>query len=881
MKARHMSASDRWFRLLLHFYPQDFRDDMGKDLVETYKERAREARGSGLKLGGVWLAALRDSLRNGLGERLRPAVAWRRAGYWGRDMERVGRRLWQKPLFFMSVLATLTVGLGTFAVVYTAVDKILIEPLPYKDPDDLYMVWCNCSKDLTHLMLTAQQIQGLRGAGGVIEAAAGLDFGGAVLLPGDNVDAIRIQYLSASTNLFDLLGVKPALGRGFSESDAGEKAPLVGVLSDRLWRQLGGERAILGTRLEISTIPFTVVGVMPPGFEFGGSDPDVKPGIFFPDDFSRDTSGSSYRGLIRARQGVSQEEVQRQVDAVGRFVDGQQNKSGSTIYPVGIKTEMVGDVRPALLALSFAGVFLVLILTVNLASLLLARAAERERELAVSRAVGASASAIVRATLFEGGTLGLAGGIAGALAGIWGTRLLVALGPADLPRREIIAMDWEAAIIVISVGIALGLLASSVPATWAARASLSSLMSASSVRGSAGSSRMRRGLIVIQVALSLVLLSSAGLVVASFQRLLQADPGFRSTGVLTFELGLGGRGQFDTTADMYAFLDRVDDAVRALPGVSAVSATSRLPLAGAMEVSNVEIPGAPGNTGNPNNDQRTVNLLFARAGYPETIGMRLIEGHDFDGKPREGVLEALIDRHLANQFFPNGSAIGATLRTNGRAMIVAGVIDQARLSRLHTDDSMPHVFLRVEDNPGRRASFNVVRTDREPLALMPEIREAIRRIDRRVAISNVRTLDEIVSEKLSEARISAVMIGGLALGALLLVAMGLFGVIAGSVARRRGELAVRLAMGATHGRVIRMVVGEGLRLVAVGLLLGTPGIYMAGQAIGGLLVDVSPFDKFTLGLVAAGLVAVTLVACYLAARRVTTIEPERLLREGG
>jgi putative ABC transport system permease protein len=766
-------------------------------------------------------------------------------------------------------------------VVYTAADKILIEPLPYKDPEDLYMVWCNCSKDLTHLMLTPQQIEGLRGAGGVIEAAAGLDFGGAVLLPGDSGDAVRIQYLSASINLFDMLGVKPALGRGFSESDAMPKAPLVGVLSDRLWKQLGGDSEIVGTRLEISTIPFTVVGVMPPGFEFGGSDSDMKPGIFFPDEFSRDTSGSSYRAIIRARHGVPPEEVQWQVDAVGRFVDGQQNKSGSTVYPVGIQTEMVRDVRPALVALSFAGVFLVFILTVNLASLLLARAVERERELAVSRAVGASATAIVRATLFEGGMLGLAGGIAGALAGIWGTRLLVALGPADLPRREFIAMDREAAIIVISVGTALGLLASAVPATWAARASLSTLMSASSVRGSAGSSRMRRGLIVIQVALSLVLLSSAGLVVASFQRLLQADPGFRSTGVLTFELGLGGRGPFNTTADMYAFIDRVDDAVRVLPGVRAVSATSRLPLAGAQEVSSVEIPGAPGNTGDPKIDRRTVNLLFARAGYAETIGMRLIEGRDFDIKPREGVLEALIDRHLARQFFPNRSAVGATLRTIGRVMTVTGVVDQARLSKLHTDDSMPHVFLRVEDNPNRRAGFYVVRSDRDPLALIPEIREAIRQVDRRVAISNVRTLDEIVSEKRSEARISAVMIGGLALGALLLVAMGLFGVIAGSVARRRGELAVRLAMGATHSRVIRMVVGEGLRLVVVGLLLGIPGIYMAGQAIGGLLVGISPFDKLTLGLVAAGLSAVTLIACYLAARRVTTIEPERLLREGG
>jgi ABC-type antimicrobial peptide transport system permease subunit len=264
--------------------------------------------------------------------------------------------------------------------------------------------------------------------------------------------------------------------------------------------------------------------------------------------------------------------------------------------------------------------------------------------------------------------------------------------------------------------------------------------------------------------------------------------------------------------------------------------------------------------------------------------MRLVAGRDFELAHRESVREALIDRHLAQRFFANSDPLGATLMFASDPVTIVGVVEQARLSNLHEDDPMPHVYLRGDDydDAGMRPSYYAVRTDRaDPLTLMPEIRAAIRQIDRRAPVSNVETMEQIVADKRSRERISAVLIAGLGLGALILVSMGLFGVISGSVARRRGELAVRLALGATHGRVIRLVVGEGARLVALGLLIGIPGIYMAGQALRGLLVGVSPFDIPTLTAVALGLAAVALLACYLAARRVTAIEPERLLREGG
>ena len=872
------SASERWFRLLLRLYPADFRDEMGDALVETYLYRSSES-----SVIWIWLVALWDSLRNGLGERVRPAAGWRRSGDWGRDMELVSRRLRQKPMFLVAVLATLMVGLGVFAVVYTAVDKILIEPLPYKNPYDLYMIWSKVGS-LPHLMISGPSVSELQKAGGFIEGASGLQVTSATLLVDGRTDATRLPAMTVSANLFDLLGVRAALGRTFRPDEEGPAAAPVVVLSDGLWKRLGGAPAIIGSDLNLSGTTYTVVGVMEPDFGFSASfsSPSLKPDLYIPFSVNlaaQNPTNDGYLAVIRGRSGASPEEVAQAVEGVGRFVDQRDLKQGRTLFPIGLQKELVEEVRPALVVLAFAAVFLVLVLAVNLASLLLARATEREREFAVSRALGASGLAVVRSTMVEGALLGLMGGIMAAVAGIWGTRLLVVLSPLNLPRRESIALDWGIAAVVITVGLLLGVSAAAVPALWAARVSLASLLSGIAVRGSANSGRLRRGLIVAQVALSLVLLSAGGLVVRSFELLLSADPGFRPNGVLTFNVLISGA-LFPKIADAYAFEDRLDSALRRLPGVTAVSATNQLPLSGGGNAPGVRFPAAPGNTGDPEQDHIAVGRIFIRAGYANAIGMRLLEGRDFEAVRREGVREALIDRHLAKQFFPNSSPIGATLLSNGESMTIVGVIDQARLYDLHQDDDHRQLYVRAEDFASR-PSYYVVRTDRDPRSLIPEVRMAIRQIDRRVPISDVRTMAEIVSDKRSHERISAVLISGLALVALILVSMGLFGMISGSVARRRGELAVRMALGATHQGVTGLVVREGARLITLGFVIGIPGIYMAGEALKGFLIGISPFDLPTIAGVATGLVVIALLACYLAARRVTSINPERLLREGG
>jgi len=882
---RMLHISERWFRLLQRLYPPDFRDEMGNAVVEAYMDRAHHSlqNGGNIHLVALWFRALVDSVRNGAGERVRPAVSWRRSGNWGRDAGLATRRLLRAPALVLAVVGTLGVGLGLFGVVYAVVHKVLVERLPYKDPGDLYFVWRDY-RDLRRGWLAGTDVAELQKAGGAIEDATGLQRQLRTFATRDGDDATEISVMVTSPNLFQLLGIQPALGRGFAKDEVGPKRPAVIVLTHELWNRIGGDPAILGRPVRLNGEPYTVIGIQPPKFGFvlnAGIGPPQRADAYITFGINlaeTNPDRASFAGLIRARRGTSPQVVAAAVDAVGRLVDARdwQNK-GLKLYPVGLKPDLVAAVRPALVVLGFAGVLLVLVLMVNLASVLVARASQREHEFAVSRALGANGGAVVRATLFEGGLLGLGGGAVAALAAFWGTRTLVALAPLDLPRREAIAVDWQIAAGVIGLGALLGVLAAVAPATWAARASLSLLLANSAVRGGGGRGRLRRALVVAQVTLSLVLLSTGALVVRSFDRLLRADPGFTPEGLLTLRVPMPP--QFLPKAEQsIALQDRVEYALRTISGVTGVSAASTLPLTASAGQMTIRIPGAPGNTGDADRDARLVDYLGARAGYIEAMGMRLVEGRAFDRVRREGVREAVIDRNLARQFFPAASALGAKIPwLDNQFLTVVGVVDQARLYDVH-QDGRPQIYLRAEDFGYRTLSF-VVRTRRDPLSLVPDLRRAIRQLDPRLALADVRTMDDVVGDALRRQRISAVLISAFALGALLLAAMGLFGIVAGSVTRRRHELALRLAVGADHGRLVRLVLGEGAALVMIGVAIGAPGIYIAGRLLRGVLVGISPLDPPTLGAVALSLGLVTLAACYVPARRVLRIDPAQSLRQ--
>lgn len=387
---------------------------------------------------------------------------------------------------------------------------------------------------------------------------------------------------------------------------------------------------------------------------------------------------------------------------------------------------------------------------------------------------------------------------------------------------------------------------------------------------------MRRGMVVVQVALALVLLSAGALVVRSFGQLLRTDPGFSPTGVLTLEVPVPSDRYPDSMA-INLLHARIENALGALPGVESVGAVSALPLTSDASQTTFSFPGAPGNTGEEEHDSPLIDYMRARPGYLETLGIEILAGRDLAEPTADGPREAVIDRTLAGIFFPTGDPIGARMMYGDDTLRVVGVAEHARMYDVHRDDR-PQVYIRNHEDPFASLAW-AVRTDRPPRALVPEARAAIWRVDPALPISNVRAMDEVVEDALRQERLSAVLISGFSLGALLLAAMGVFGVVAGSVTRRRHELAVRMALGADRSQVVRLVVREGMVLVTLGLLVGVPGIYFSAQVLGQVLVGVSPFDAPTLFGVAAGLALVALAACYFPARRASRIQPAALLRQ--
>jgi putative ABC transport system permease protein len=887
---RLLHTSERWFRFLGRLYPPDFRDEMGDAVVEAYMDRTRDAltNGGGIHVAAIWLRALADSLRNGAAERVRPAASWRRTGNWGRDLELIRRRLARSPAFVATTIGTLTVGLGMFAVVYTAVQKILIDPMPYKNPGDLYYVWRDYGAiaDVRRGAVAGTDITELQKANAVIEDAAGLEpFLGGIFALHEGAEPMEIAVTTTSPNLFHLLGIAPALGRGFAPEDAGlgPGRERVIILTHHLWKRLGADPGIVGTDVRLQGRPHTVVGVLPEEFSFVRNDAAAPPhrvDAYVP--FAVDLAQTSpqagvFAVLIRARHGASPRAVAAAVDATARVIDARDFSSrGLKLYPVGLKTDVISRIKPALVVLGAAGLVLVIMLMVNLASVLLARAAQREHEVAVSRALGANTAAIVRSTLLEGALLGIAGGVLGALAAIRGAGALLALAPPDLPRREALTMDWRIAATVAAVGGLLGVLAAAAPAAWTARTSLSTLLAASAVRGGGGQSRWRQGMIVAQVALSLVLLSSGALVMRSFDRLLRADPGFRPNGVFTVRVRTPPE-FFPKLSDAFRFQDRVQQALSAIPGVSEASAASALPLTAFAQYSPVTIPDAPGNTGDAEHDKVLADLIGVRPHYVEVMGMRLLSGRTFGEVRPNGATEAMVDSAIAKRFFTAGNPAGATILWGKQPFTIIGVFDQARLYDVHAD-GRPQLLVRSEDF-GMRPLFFVMRTSREPHSLLPDVRSAVHRIDPRVPVGDARSMDDIVQASLSPQAIGGALISAFAAGALLLAGMGLFGVVSGSVTRRRHELAVRLALGAAHTRVLRLVLKEGALLVVAGLLMGAPGIFIANGLVRGLLVGVSPSDPLTLLAAALGLLFVTLGTCYIPARRALKIDPAQLLRQ--
>ncbi|HEV3459011.1 MAG TPA: ABC transporter permease [Thermoanaerobaculia bacterium] len=840
------------------------RERRAADLVASGLSRAEAERRARLELGSV----------DGIKERCRQARGLRLADELGQDLRYAVRLLRREPAFTAAAVVTLALGVGVNTVIFSLFDAILGKPLPYAAPSRLVRVGAYFPKGA--LPIFREQSRALAGV-------AAYDGGGEVNFTGSG-DPERIAGGHVSPELFSLLGIRAALGRTFRPGEDLPGRDRVAVLSDGFWRQrFGGDPSIVGRQLTLDGNGCEVVGVMPPDFAF----PSAAVRLWLParlDPRDRvDLWKSSGFGLVgRLREGVTiargQEELRRLTPRVRdafpwRMPDDWNMGPENRVVP--LKEWMVSRVRPRLLILLGAVWLVLLVACADVANLLLARAATREREMAVRAALGGGRRRILRQLLTESVVLGLAGSAAGLVLAVVGMPLLKSVLPGDMPRLAEATMDWRvlgfAAGLALATGIACGLL----PA-------LRVLGPAPPLRGgersaSAGPERRRvqAALVVAQVAVSVVLVTGAGLLVRTLDQLLRVAPGFRSERLLTARI-TPNDSLCDTAAHCIAFYGVLLDRLRALPGVSQAAAVSDLPLTGESQRMAVELEDHPVPPGTPATIAREHDVT---QGYLELMGIPLLAGRTFEaGEGARPEPVALVGEALARHFWPGQSAVGKRLRYvwEKRWRRIVGVVGDVRDESLaKSPDWEYYVPYGQETLPPMDV---VVRVAGDPAAAGAALRRAVAEADPNVPVSNVRTLDGIVTASVGTPRSTMWLLASFAALALVLSAVGIFGVISYNVSRRVHEIGIRMALGATGGQVRRLVLGRALALGAMGAGIGVAAALAATRLLRGMLFGVSATDPWALAAAPALLVATALAAAWLPARRAVELDPTVALR---
>lgn len=801
-----------------------------------------------------------------------------------RDVTGAARRLLRAPVFTLVAVITVGVGIGAFASVFSVVDAVLLEQPAYEQPDELRFVWRKYWFGLDRGWLGGPDIVKLREHTDAFDGVVALRSFGMNLSSQDGSAPRSVRVMTTSAGLFGLLGVSPALGRGFQPGEDGPEPAPVAVLAHDLWRtQFAADPGLVGRDIFLDGTRVTVVGVAPEDFHFVQHTSLGEPApadLWMPmgyDLASLDSGSGMFAALARVADGASPAQVDAAVAAVARDIDAEWGNPGLEMRSVALLDDLVAPVRPALWALLGSASFLLLVLAANLATLLMGRAALRDRELAVRSALGAGRGRLLRSVLAESVVLGAAGATLGVGLAILGVGAIRAIAPPSLPRLW--AVDVDASVVAASVAVAalMTLAAGLAPAAAALRSGVAVRLRGWGRAGAGRTARSRGALVVLQLSLSLMLLVGAGLLARAFADLTRSDPGFDGRGTLTFGVPLDPVNYPDDAAAL-EFDRRFREAVAALPGVAAVGASEALPLSTTASQRPVMFPGAPGNTGDEDVDAPLIDMIRMTPGFVEAAGMRVLAGRPFtDGDGTMGREVALVDDLLADRFFPSGGAVGASLVLFADTFRIVGVVDQARQYTVHSDDRS-QVYIPKAYNAFANLSY-VVRPAPGGRAPVETLRRTLATLDPALPLTDVRPMDEILAASLGRERLSLTLSTTFAVGALLLAMLGVYGVVSNTVTRRTHELGVRMALGAERARVTRMVVGQGVRLGMAGLAVGFAAAVVLTPLLEGVVVGLDPSDPWVYGTVATALLTATLAASFVPARRATRIDPVAALRQ--
>jgi putative ABC transport system permease protein len=787
------------------------------------------------------------------------------------------RSLFRAPGFALVAILTLALGIGANAAVFSVVDGVLLKPLPYQNPDELVMVWeHNLSRDRrTNVVSPGNYIHWREQQTSFVDMAA--VFRTSVNLSEQGApEEVRAQI--AGEPLFRLLGVAPFMGRTFTpDEDAPPRTKM--LISHGLWqRRFGGDPAIIGRRVMVSGQPLEVIGVMPAGFQFLDRDVDVwMPLALAPQ--ARTPRGRSIRVVARLKPGVTLERAHAEMTGIHARLADQfpaTNKGWSAnVQPLDVHVS--GDLKPTLLVLLAAVGFVVLVACANVASLLLARAAARQRETAVRTALGATWTRLAKQALAESLTLAFLGGAAGLLLAYWLLRLLLVAAERGLtlPRAHEIGLDLRVLGFTALVCLITGVLFGIAPALWSRRASVTNALKDSGRSGtSARAARMRGALVVGEIALAMVLLTGAGLMLRSFARLTAVGPGF-DTRVMTFSVSLPAA-RYDG-AKPRIFFEQLLDRLRGLPEVSAAGAVSFLPMTGPASATSYQAEGQPELEAGA----RPVAEVRVIAGdYFAAMGIPLKSGRLFNAdEQRERRPVIVISEAMAREAFPGQNPIGRRVKiswTYNEYDEVIGVVGDIRHAELGAPTRpmvyWPHVHTTYT------TMMPVVRTAGESETVVAAARAEVLRLDPAQPIAGVRTLEEIVASSVAQPRLISRLLAVFAAVALVLAAIGIYGVVAYGVSQRTREIGIRVALGASRGSVVKMILAHGVLLAAAGLAIGIPAALLLARGMKSMLFETPPGDPATILAVSLVLAGAAVTACLVPLRKALRVDPAHALR---
>ena len=880
----------------------DVRQDVDDEIAFHLEQRQRDYAGRGMNAN-----AANEAARRRFGNIDAVAAScraideqWyreqRRASMWNdlrQDSWYAVRALMRTPGFTATAVLTLALGIGANTAIFSVISGVLLRALPYREPSRLVFVW-STSQSLPREPLTPgrlldfkRQLTSVSGFAGLSHVPLNLTGAG---------DPERISGSSVSSSFFDVLGVQPLLGDAFH---SGAVDPRAVVLSHRLWtRRFGSDRSIVGRQIMLNGSAHTVVAVMPETFDWPaitaipghfdgpelwvpGTNRDIpRTPIETSQDLSTNRRSGYLRAVARLKEGVTIEQARREAELIAerlaRLYPNDDGGRGATVLP--LREQFVGHVRRPMIVLLAAVAFVLAIACANIASLLLGRSAARRREVAVRAALGATRSRIVRQFLTEATVLAFAGAVGGLLLALWSQRWLTRLSSAGLPGAEHAVLDSRVLLFTLVLSILTGIFCGLVPARQVSRPELNADLGEGGMRASSGrrAGRTRDVLVAGQIAVALVLLVGAGLLLRSFYALSHVDTGIDTRNLLTFDLFLSGeRAQYQSR--QVAFYDEALRLITALPGVRDAGAAVTLPIGGDDFAAGFWIEGRPAPV--PGQEPRA-GYQVVTPGYFKAMGIPILTGRDFRaGDTRDAAPVAMVNQTLARQQWPGEDPIGRRLkigRANAAWMTVVGVVGDIRHMGPGTPPR-PEFYQPHSQNSFPFMAF-VVRTEGSPSALVPSIRAAITSLDNAQPISGVTTMEQHIAQALSRPRLLSALVAAFGALALSLALVGVYGVMAYSVAQRTREIAIRAALGASAREVMRMILAKAVLLAAAGVAGGLVLSIAASRALSGMLFEVTATDASTYASVVAVLASVSLLAAAIPAWRATRIDGAQVLR---